>query len=100
MIDIDVQKAAALWNSEVLRDAFSDLLAVDGSVTFDNQVLTIRTPEFHIVLHRDLTKSQITMISDSEVFDGAAVDMISFFRGIDVVAAKILSEIDGVDRGV
>jgi hypothetical protein len=34
------------------------------------------------------------------VFDGAAVDMISFFRGIDVVAAKILSEIDGVDRGV
>jgi hypothetical protein len=93
-------KTVGLWNRPVLEDAFSDIKDAGGSIDFDNQVLTIKAPKFHIVAHRDLDKARITLVSDSDVFDGAAIDMVHFFRGIDVIAAKILTEIDGIDRGV
>jgi hypothetical protein len=90
----------ALWNQELLDDAFSDIASTGSGVEFDGRVLTIRAPKFHIVMHQDLSKQAITMISDNKTFDGAAIDMVYFFRCIDAVAAKILSEIDGIDRGV
>lgn len=88
-----------LWTGPYLLSMLESVSDSGADVSFENDVLQIRTPEFHLSVVRS-GEDQIEFLSSLGHFDGIELPGDRFVHNIDIVTSRLLQEIDGIDRGV